>query len=70
MSKSGDGYLLDHHQRSKLRILIESLLIDLNEEIFALSEELAVSFAAFDTRSQRGSLGAANGVLQRAYDFE
>ena len=44
-------YLLDHHARSKLRILIESLLIDLNEEIFALSEELARSFASFDMRS-------------------
>ena len=27
--------------KSRLRITIESLLIDLNEEIFALSEELA-----------------------------
>ena len=30
--------------KSRLRITIESLLIDLNEEIFALSEELAKSF--------------------------
>ena len=33
-------------QKSRLRITIESLLIDLNEEIFALSEELAKSFSA------------------------
>ena len=46
-----NNYLLDHHARSKLRILIESLLIDLNEEIFALSEELARSFASFDMRT-------------------
>ena len=32
--------------KSRLRITIESLLIDLNEEIFALSEELAKSFTA------------------------
>jgi len=31
--------------KSRLRITIESLLIDLNEEIFALSEELAQSFS-------------------------
>jgi hypothetical protein len=30
--------------KSKVRIAIESLLIDLNEEIFTLSEELANSF--------------------------
>ena len=30
--------------KSRLRITIESLLIDLNEEIFALSEELAKSY--------------------------
>ena len=32
--------------KSRLRITIESLLIDLNEEIFALSEELAKSYTA------------------------
>lgn len=48
--EGGGSYLLDHHARSKLRILIESLLIDLNEEIFALSEELARSFASYDNR--------------------
>ncbi len=31
--------------KSRLRITIESLLIDLNEEIFALSEELAKSYS-------------------------
>jgi len=72
MNQSGDqeaggGYLLDHHARSKLRILIESLLIDLNEEIFALSEELARSFASFDTRSQKGGSGTP---LQRALEFD
>lgn len=35
---------IDQQQRSKLRITIESLLIDLNEEIFSISEELAKSF--------------------------
>ena len=30
--------------KSRLRITIESLLIDLNEEIFAISEEIAKSF--------------------------
>lgn len=34
---------MDQHQRSKLRISIESLLIDLNEEIFSISEELTKS---------------------------
>jgi hypothetical protein len=60
---SDQSYILDHHQRSKLRILIESLLIDLNEEIFALSEELARSFASFDRRG-------ASSPLQRALDFD
>lgn len=31
--------------KSKLRITIESLLIDLNEEIFAISDELAKSYS-------------------------
>jgi len=35
---------LDQQLRSRLRITIESLLIDLNEEVFAISEELAKSF--------------------------
>jgi hypothetical protein len=58
-STGGDG--LDHQQRSRLRITIESLLIDLNEEVFALSEELARSFASFETRG---------GAVQRAREFE
>lgn len=71
MTQSGSSnepgaYLLDHHARSKLRILIESLLIDLNEEIFALSEELARSFASFDMRSQR----PGGTPLQRALEFD
>ena len=70
MNTDQQGYLLDHHARSKLRILIESLLIDLNEEIFALSEELARSFASFDTRSQKGSSSSGGTPLQRALEFD
>lgn len=58
--QNGEGYLLDHQQRSRLRILIESMLIDVNEEIFALSEELAKSF---------GSMGGIN-KIQRAFEFD
>ena len=36
--------------KSRLRITIESLLIDLNEEIFALSEELAKSYSEQQAR--------------------
>ena len=36
--------------KSRLRITIESLLIDLNEEIFALSEELAKSYTCDQAR--------------------
>jgi hypothetical protein len=66
-NQEGGSYVLDHHARSKLRILIESLLIDLNEEIFALSEELARSFASFDLRTQKGGVGTP---LQRALEFD
>jgi hypothetical protein len=38
--------LLDQGEKSKLRIQIESVLIDLNEEIFAISEELAKVFSS------------------------
>jgi hypothetical protein len=31
-------------ERSKLKIMLESLLIDLNEEMYELSEELSKSF--------------------------
>jgi hypothetical protein len=51
------SYVLDHHDRSKLCILIESVLIDLNEEIFALSEELAMLFASFNLRTQKDGVG-------------
>ena len=37
--------------KSRLRITIESLLIDLNEEIFALSEELAKSYSGEEARA-------------------
>ena len=36
--------------KSRLRITIESLLIDLNEEIFSLSEELAKSYTCEQAR--------------------
>ena len=35
---------LEQSSKSKLRIQIESLLIDLNEEIFSISEELASAY--------------------------
>jgi len=35
---------VDQQLKSKLRITIESLLIDLNEEIFSISEELSKSY--------------------------
>ena len=46
--------------KSRLRITIESLLIDLNEEIFALSEELAKSFTADASRT----------LVSKAREFE
>ena len=46
--------------KSRLRITIESLLIDLNEEIFALSEELAKSF----------SQEASRNLVSKAREFE
>ena len=36
---------VDINAKSRLRIAIESLLIDLNEEIFAISEELAQGYS-------------------------
>lgn len=36
--------VVDQQLKSKLRITIESLLIDLNEEIFSISEELSKSY--------------------------
>ena len=35
---------IESSYKSKLRIIVESLLIDLNEEIFSISEELAKSY--------------------------
>ena len=46
--------------KSRLRITIESLLIDVNEEIFALSEELAKSYSAVDARN----------LVSKAREFE
>ncbi len=58
--------MLDHHQRSKLRILIESALIDLNEEIFAISEVLARSFSSATSPTQ-----ASRGLqVQKAREFQ
>lgn len=37
--------------KSKLRIAIESMLIDLNEEIFSLSEEVANSYQSQNPRA-------------------
>lgn len=37
--------IIDQSNRSKLRINIETLLIDINEELFAISEELARIFS-------------------------
>ena len=42
-SKNVQG-VIDQQNRSKLRINIETLLIDINEELFAISEELAKIF--------------------------
>ena len=52
---------LDQQLRSKLRITIESLLIDLNEEVFAISEELAKSFTFERHKST---------LLSKAQEFE
>ena len=35
------GGAIDQQKRSRMRIQIETLLIDLNEELFSLSDELA-----------------------------
>lgn len=41
---------MDVAAKSRVRIAIESLLIELNEEIFALSEEVANSYQTNSTR--------------------
>jgi len=55
--------VIDQSSRSKIRIHIESLLIDINEEVFAISEELGKIFQ-FDKSNNCSQLG---GKLQ---DFE
>ncbi|CDW81628.1 UNKNOWN [Stylonychia lemnae] len=52
---------LDQQLRAKLRITIESLLIDLNEEVFGISEELAKSFTFQRNKHM---------LAQRANEFE
>ena len=49
--------------KSRLRITIESLLIDLNEEIFAISEELAKSYNA--TEHSRALVNKAREFAER-----
>ena len=51
---------IDAQLKSKLRIIIESLLIDLNEEIFSISEELAKSYT-FERQKN---------LLSKARDFD
>jgi len=51
---------LEQPVKSKLRITVESLLIDLNEEIFSISEELAKSYT-FERSSN---------LLQKAKEFQ
>lgn len=51
---------VDQQQKSKIRITIESILIDLNEEIFNISEELAKSYT-FDRNKN---------LMQKAKEFE
>ena len=43
---------VDSGGKSRLRITIESLLIDLNEEIFALSEQVAKIYSADERKSR------------------
>lgn len=56
--------ILNQGQKSALRIQIESILIDLNEEIFAISEELAAAFQM--TKSEKNS----RELYHRAQEFE
>ena len=55
---------LDQQGKSKLRIQIESLLIDLNEEIFAISEELANALQSSSYKEAR------DGLLLKAREYE
>lgn len=54
--------MLDQGGKSRLRIQIESLLIDLNEEIFAISEDLSSAFV--DSRPDSEEL------YQKAQEYE
>ena len=51
---------VDTNAKSRLRIAIESLLIDLNEDIFILSEELAKNYTSGQVRS----------VVSKAREFD
>ena len=42
---------VDNSSKSRLRIAIESLLIDLNEEIFSLSQELANGYTKGEVKA-------------------
>lgn len=55
---------LDQSGKSKMRIHIESLLIDLNEEIFAISEELATALQASSFQEAKDNL------LVKAREYE
>ena len=43
--KLGSSDRVDANAKSHLRIAIESMLIELNEEVYALSEELALGYS-------------------------
>ena len=55
-------HVLDQSEKSKLRIQIEGLLIDLNEELFLISETLS---AAYSTKQD-----SKEGLLFRAQEHE
>ena len=51
---------VDANAKSHLSIAIESMLIELNEEVYALSEELALGY----------SLGQAASMVSKAREFD
>ena len=55
---------VDSVAKSRLRITIESLLIDLNEEVFALSEAVAKSYNG-DERHARALVNKAREFNER-----
>ena len=55
------GEQIDQGAKSRLIITIESLMIDLNEEIFAISEELAETYSG---------VGYNERLMQKAREFE